>query len=132
MDSSEVKCPGAVDNLRQVLGEANRAMLNDEPLESYFLAVLQVIKSNIECRFDFARVLLSILRDSGPATLEAPWEVIPFCMHELRWPEVEHEIEQRLREALARNDWRAVPVLTHCRDAFSDDWESADLYEYYR
>lgn len=54
-----------------------------------------------------------------------------FCMHSLRWPEVQQHYEQEVQSAIARKDWRAHPVALHIVDSFRDDWKDRNLFPHY-
>ena len=57
-----------------------------------------------------------------------PWEVIAFCMHELRWDRIRREIESRARKA---TDPRSQRVLGLMRESFEDRWDQREMYSYY-
>lgn len=57
-----------------------------------------------------------------------PWEFVAACMHVLRWGEVKDGIQRTFDGAVAREDWRAIPILRNILNAFEDGWEDADLF----
>ncbi len=59
----------------------------------------------------------------------APWEFVQFCLHGLRWPEVQEFLQaSRSRDI---DNLRARPIWEHLLDAFKDDWEDAEFYKEY-
>jgi hypothetical protein len=120
-------CAAAIDEFRRLVREAQDADLGEEPVEPHLVRLLTTIKSQPECRSEY----VAAFKDLVESRASIPWELIPFCMHELRWAEVRTTIEDRHAEARTRNDWRAIAVLSKYLDAFRDDWESIDLFTYY-
>jgi hypothetical protein len=58
-----------------------------------------------------------------------PADVIAFCMHDLKWPEVRHAAEKR-REELSHPNGRRL--MEHIIEAYDKNWDCKALYEYYR
>ncbi len=57
-----------------------------------------------------------------------PWELLQFCMHDLRWPEMREFIRLKRDEDVRR---RGAPSCTAWNDilaAFEDNWESAKYF----
>ena len=55
-------------------------------------------------------------------------DVLEFCMHELRWPKVKEVIENIVRNT---QDIRQRQALYHIPEAYSDDWDGFEYYNYY-
>lgn len=60
---------------------------------------------------------------------EMPVEILEFCMHDLRWPEIRQEVEKVIA---ASADPRERSALERVLSAYAEDWEDLDLYKYYR
>ena len=86
-------------------------------------ALVELATSQPGARTRLAPCFLQLARDEG-----GPWELLAPCMFVLRWAEVEAGLREQLGAALASNDWRAIPVLHHLLEAFSDGWSDADLF----
>ena len=56
------------------------------------------------------------------------WVIIPFCMHELQWPEVRVAIELELKVA---NDPEIIRYLKRIRSAYEPVWEDESSFLYY-
>jgi hypothetical protein len=67
-------------------------------------------------------------RDLWNHKFTGPWELIPFCMHYLRWSGFRDFIERIRSEALRSNDWRCIPVAQQVLDCFSDDWDGLERF----
>jgi hypothetical protein len=63
---------------------------------------------------------------------EGPWEIVQFCLHALRWPEMREFVESQRLKSLNEFGARASRVWDHLLKAFDDDWEDADNYQEYR
>lgn len=120
-------CSAAIAEFSRLIGEARAADLREEPIEPHLVRLLTAIKRHPECRSEYA----TAFKDLVESRVSIPWELIPFCMHELRWAEVRTVIEERSAHARQQNDWRAIAVYSKYLDAFSEAWESADLFAYY-
>ena len=61
-----------------------------------------------------------------------PFELIAFCMHTLRWPELKNYFDSLYKQSVATEDWRAEPCLREIVEAFESNWENAiDFYGAY-
>lgn len=130
MDPSGVDCQAVCRRFRVMCEEIEALDLQGQCIESSLIDLLEFIKEHVECRDGFVSVFAAMVA-SGEDALIVPWEVLAFCMHELRWSEVLKIVESALDDAMRRNDWRAINVLANYRDAFYDDWDAADLFKYY-
>jgi len=92
--------------------------------EPFLVRVLTYVKAHPSLNGNFRTAFIQMLDNPQ----KGPWELIPFCMHELRWPEVEAAARVRLMSA---SDWREKTIMAAVIDAFSDKWGDADLYSYY-
>jgi hypothetical protein len=104
--------------------EACEQMGSATEFEPYLLSVLTHVKAHPSLKVNFRAAFIQMLSDPS----KGPWELITFCMHELRWPEVEAAAHARLMSA---SDWRIKNVMADVIDAFSDKWGEAELYSYY-
>ena len=90
--------------------------------EGSFVALLDHIKQHREIRGQTEALFLEALSASP-----TPWELISFCMHELRWQAVQDRAEALRAEA---NDPRAKRVFDLILEAFREDWDQRDMYSY--
>lgn len=92
--------------------------------EPIFRKVLQFIETHTEHQSFFKGILVEMV--TSPTL--GPWELIPFCMHRLRWGEIKDAAQKELD---SHEDWRVKNVMSKIIDSFSDDWQDADLYQLY-
>ena len=92
------------------------------PVEPSFEAVLDYVIARPNSRSEFATAFLELALDPD----KAPPELVEFCMHALRWPEVRQAIKDRLEH---ETSGRVRHVLMGIDLAFSDDWYDADAYD---
>ena len=113
--------------LHELFAKARRALDEGDStcdFEPSFAELLDFIQANPECRTEALSWFLERLEGSDGSGL---WgELLEYCMHELRWPEVEAVALEILRET---DDWRLRSVLLHVVAAFEEDWPDADMYE---
>lgn len=55
-------------------------------------------------------------------------DVLEYCMHELRWPNIKIIIEDILENT---EDVRERDALHHIPEVYSDDWDGVEYYRYY-
>lgn len=120
-------CTSVVVEWFHLLREADEAELRNENVEPYLIRALESVRSRPDCRHEYVSAFKSLIASD----LKAPWETLPFCMHELRWPEVEAAVVEQLDAAIKASDWRIINTLAAYRDSFSDDWEGWVQFDYY-
>lgn len=91
--------------------------------ESTLVDILKFVANNKLARRELAEKFKRLLL-SG----DGPFEAVAFCMHELRWPEIQ---EFAIKTMNSSNDSRSE-ALRSVVLAYADDWPDADLYAYYR
>lgn len=124
---SEMKAKELIQ-FEELCQEAKNACNSDyssDHFEPYFLRVLEHIRLHPELQTEITATLVQMLSDDD----KGPWELIPFCMHELRWPEVHVAAQERLRN---ESDHRIKSIMAKVLESFSDGWSDADIYSYYR
>ena len=119
-------------DFRARIAEIDAAIAADDAYEPMLVDLLRHIEAHPEGRTEFVDVFLSILGTPGHEPIDAPWEVLSFCMHALRWPEVKDAAEAALRERVRANDWRAVNIFQDYVNAFEDDWTTAIVFAHLR
>jgi len=92
--------------------------------EPYFLSTLKYVKMHPDEWPEFKHLFVSMAID--PAV--GPWELIAFCMRELRWPEVLEVVQFQLRVS---QDFRVKEVMAKIAAVYANEWEDGDLYHYY-
>ena len=99
-------------------------------LEPSLVAILQLVQERPEARLFFVEKFVEI----AVGRLEAPTELVPFCMRELRFPEVRQAVAKHFDELHAIQ--RHARYMNFCSDVMKayDDfvWEDADLWDYFR
>lgn len=93
--------------------------------EELFVQVLSYVKKNGHLDREFRDAFVAMVGEPS----RGPWELIAFCMHELRWPEV---LERAREYSASSNDPRRIAVAAAIEASYSDDWDAAELYEYYQ
>lgn len=92
--------------------------------EPIFDDVLRVVTQEPDRRGVFCRLLVELLRSNA-----APPELVAYCAHALRWPELKAAIEKSISST---HDRRMLFVLRNILDAFDDDWDQRDIYRRWR
>lgn len=113
----------SLDVLFQAAERACDAGASTTDFEPEFVRLLEFIKQHPVCHRKAERRFLEAL-----STPSLSWELVTFCMHSLRMQAVRDEACRLIAE---NKDPRRI-WLTHVIDSFSDDWEDAEMYEYYR
>lgn len=91
-------------------------------------SMLELVERHPEQRAAFAKEFVAALYQPNDFD---PW-LLEFCMHALRWPELEAKFNAISCEAVVKNDWNLIQPLQHILDSFEDDWEDAqDFYSEY-
>lgn len=104
--------------------QACEQMNSSTQYEPYLQRVLAYVKAHPSLRAEFSDAFVQMLANSS----KGPWELIAFCMHDLRWSEVQTAaIDEQQRDS----DHRVKTIMANVIDAFSDNWGDADLYNYY-
>lgn len=130
MAPHQVDCEAVRFRLREMCESVERLDLQGCPIEPALVEVLEFVKSHPSCKQELVSVFAAMVVRGGGA-LAVPWELLPFCMHELRWAEVREVVRTALDDAIREQDWRAIPIYSHYMDSFDDDWDDADLFQYY-
>lgn len=113
--------------LQQLWNEAVAALTSAVSLteaEPEMLRLLQCIKAHPEQRLFVVRLFVESLSDRG-----CPWEMVQFCMYDLRWSEVRAYVEGKRLEA---RDIDEASFWLKMLKAFDDDWEDAEFFQAYR
>ena len=118
-----------LDRFRELQASAEAAISRPDSVgcpdvEPAGLAIIDLVAAHPELRGEFVQLFVRILR-------EDPWELLAFCMHSLRWPEVCEIIQKERDQEMARIGARTSRVFDHVLAAFNDDWEDIDMFPYY-
>ena len=94
-------------------------------LEDLLLDLLEFVKNHPEERDNLVEGFLQLVdqRDKGP------FEILVFCMRELRWTAVRDRVAAKIRGS---DDPRVGNALGKVLAVYEDEWPDADLYDYYR
>ena len=91
--------------------------------EPAFVRLLEFIKLHPECHVVAEQRFLE-----GLTTKPLCWELISFCMHSLRMKAIRSEASRLIDP----NNPRGWGPLSDIVASFEDEWEDAEMYEYYR
>jgi hypothetical protein len=86
---------------------------------------LKFVVDHPESRGEFEHQFINMLIRSPDGTVMR----IEFVMHTLRWEAIPVELQRLLAIRTNRNDQR---VIERILAAFDEDWDDADVYDYYR
>lgn len=90
-----------------------------------FSKILRFIKDNPSLRTSIETFFCDIV-EKGPVI---PYELIAFCMHELRWSNVRRLAEERIRREPTKPNLHQL--MSQIIDAYNDDWVGRLFYAYY-
>jgi hypothetical protein len=92
--------------------------------ESDLAAVLDYIQLNIEHRAEISSTIVASIESPRPNA----FEVIEYCMHELKWAEVQSAAISFLDSS---PDERTRYAVNRLLEAFSEDWDAKAAYARY-
>lgn len=95
-----------------------------DELEPSLVSILNFTKQYPNSRQVLEECFIELIHKPKRGSLE----VLEFCMHELRWP-----IIKQITEEIVRNtkDIRRRDALRRIPEAYADDWDGIEYYEYY-
>ena len=93
--------------------------------EPDFMDVLNYIHANPTDKMEFVRIFIEMLDNKELG----PWELISFCLHDQRWPEVK---DAALNCLNISSDHRIKSVMADIVAACCDDWVGAKMYAYFQ
>jgi hypothetical protein len=91
--------------------------------EPYLLRILQYVKGNKDYESQFKECFIQILNDDS---IHA-WEIVMYCMRDLRWEEVKEEVKKKWKSG----DIRTKAVMEDILEAYEPNWSASELYGYY-
>ena len=92
--------------------------------EPALLKILELVKNNKNSRGEFENLFADIVSRKRKAI----FEIVVFCMRELRWHKVLECINNEIKTS---SDYRNTHVLKQMKNVFQDDWDDKDLWNYY-
>lgn len=99
-------------------------------VEPVYLEVLRLVLANPDSREFFVERFVAM----ATWTLASPGALVPFCMRELRFPEVLQAVRAHMDQLYAVQ--KHARYMNYCSDvvkAYSDFvWEDADMWDYFR
>ena len=95
-----------------------------DDFEPDFINVLIFIREHPLMESAFKQVFLDMLEYKDGV----PYELLSFCMHELRWEEIKMGAEQRLNN---EDSPRVHSVMENIIDSFTEGWRSKITYPYF-
>ena len=116
------------DELRQYIAtieRISRVTYSYSDIEQQLIDLLRFLESNMNWRADLEPVLMEIVGTSPDGVVQ----ILEFTMHTLRWDGV-HRALENLRDTTP--NWNEKRTAERILEAWEDDWEDADLYDYYR
>jgi hypothetical protein len=122
---------GELQERLAVIEREAAATFGTNEIEHLLYDLLKFLQRNLEKRAEFEPILFDLLERNPDGTSE----IISFTMHSLRWESVKDYVEQ-----VRDRDVEPSPPRAELRrrnydrllTSFDDDWDEADLYEYYR
>lgn len=117
--------------LRQAVIRADEENMGDcRLMELPLVQLLELVRSHPEQREYFVDRFIRI----AIGELDAPPELIPFCMRELRYPEVLQAVRSMYDALQTENKHaRYMNYCSHVTKAYSDFvWEEGSMWDYYR
>jgi hypothetical protein len=96
----------------------------DPELLPFGQRILELIAQHPSRQADFDQAF----RDLWHQRFTGPWELIPFCMHYLRWPDFHEFITRIHSDAVRTSDWRCIPVTRQVLDSFTEGDVSFETY----
>lgn len=119
------------DSLREEFWElcslANREYENTyspNDIEHLLLEILVLVRTNSLYIDTWEECFQDLVNDG----LKGPYEILIFCMRELRWDTVKNMLENRIQNT---NDHRIISVMNQVLEVYNDEWNDSDLYHYY-
>lgn len=106
---------------------ATRDLDDSRQAEQYYSAVLNALLATPSLRVAAVRIFTQEI--AAPRTFSA--DVIAYCMHTLRWPEI-REAVARLSAPRDTEEWRRKSHdYRDVLQAYDDDWRGRQLYARY-
>lgn len=112
----------AMEKFVELVAEIERidAKMEESP-DPQLELLLNHVLAHPEARQQFAQAFVDIALHK----IKGPRDIVEFCMHELRWPEVKQALTDRLQ---AETSERMRHYLRGLLESFDDNWDHAHLY----
>jgi len=128
MNKLYLNSSASIPQFWQLCAESKRldeSTLDSRVLEPSLFALLDFVRSHPEDRDLFVYCFIHLLHwpEFGPFNL------IEYCMAELRWPEVRDHLEGIAR---VTPELRCLYIVNRILAAFNDPWVNGQFYERYR
>lgn len=118
--------------LSEATGVCDQRLASTYDFEPAFVRLLEYTLQHPEVReHAVQQFLLFLLPGCGGGVGYCP-ELVPFCMHKLRWEEVYGVVNEWAATAYANDDMRSLPVFSDILQAYADEWDDASMYQYYK
>ena len=111
--------------------EADEMSFGDcRALEPPLLGMLRLVLEHPESRETFVGQFILMVKGE----VASPSELVPFCMRELKYPEVLHAVREHFDAQYAQNKHaRYMNYCSHVVKSYEDFvWADAEMWEYYR
>lgn len=106
--------------------EIDRKTTDVRATEQAMIQILNLVKSHPKKRDVFVKLFTEVIE----GRIQAPDYLIPFCMRELRFPEIKERALQNVNNL--EQYPRMMNYISDIIHAFEDDvWINADLWPYY-
>jgi len=98
--------------------------------EPELIALLLFCQQHLVTHYD---EVVACFLDIAYGSIQAPYETLAFCMHQLRLPEVLTRLQTLRDEApkLSRTAYDRAAAVDDVEASYSDHWDDADLWAYY-
>jgi hypothetical protein len=129
-----VSCPmedvaKAFWTLHEELAQSINSNTTNAEIEAGLCKILEFIKQHEAARPLLSECLREMVRNTSYGEVAwMTWELVPFCMRELQWPEIREEIKLRLR---ASQDHSEKRILRHMLEPFENPRLFDQHYVYY-
>lgn len=117
--------------LRQLFDSAaakSLAVIDEIDAEAEMARFLHAVKANPQQREFVVDLMLDSFSESFYMR-NAPTDLIMFCMHDLRWPEIRDFVKIQKAEDIKKHGVGCCGVWQDLLDAFQDDWEAAKYFK---
>ena len=110
----------------QIIVNLKRVSIEDldcREAEPLYLELLEFLKINSDKKDCLSEKLANRVKNA-----QQPWEAVQFCMRELKWEAVKNAALGRRNSA---DDPRVISVMNDILAVYENEWEDADMYQYY-
>jgi|SRR5581483_3917647 len=116
-----------LQQLFEVAAAKSLAVIDQPEAEPEMARFLQAVEQHPEHRDFIVRLFIESFQTKWPS-----WEFMQFCMHRLRWAEIQAFIKSKKTEDVQQHGSRSSTVWDSILEAFEDDWPYARFFDTFR